>query len=77
MNEQSKLVEVIKMEIDELENELKDAKIEYADVELESNDWHCRTERKVKCKVIEGKIEILWKIRRQLQGIFTETLAKV
>ncbi|MEI8129330.1 MAG: hypothetical protein WCG95_06900 [bacterium] len=77
MNEQAQILEAIRSEIDELENELKDAKIEYADMELESNDWHCRTDRKVKCKVIEGKIEVLWKMKRHVQGIFTQTLARV
>ena len=60
MNEQTQLMDAINSEIETLEEDLKQAKIEYADIELDSNDWHCKTERKIKCKVIEGKIEILW-----------------
>lgn len=75
MNEQTQLMDAINGEIETLEEDLKQAKIEYADIELDSNDWHCKTERKIKCKVIEGKIEILWKMKRHVEGIFTKTLA--
>ncbi len=77
MNEQSKILEVVKNEIENLEEDLKQAKIEYADVELSPNNWNNKTDRKVKCKVLEGKIEILWKMEKCVQGVFTETLAKV
>lgn len=77
MYEQTKILEGIKNEIGNLEEDLKQAKIEYADIELDSNDWHCKTDRKIKCKVIEGKIEVLWKMEKFIQGVFTETLARV
>ncbi len=77
MNEQAQILEAINNEIGTLEEDLKQAKIEYADIELDSNDWHCKTERKIKCKVIEGKIEILWKMKRHVDGIFTQILARV
>jgi len=77
MNEQAQILQGIKNEIENLEEDLKQAKIDYADIELDSNDWHCKTDRKIKCKVIEGKIEILWKMEKCVQGVFTETLARV
>lgn len=77
MTEQSKILGIIKKEIETLEEDLKQAKIEYADIELDTNDWHCKENRKIKCKVLEGKIEILWKIEKYIQEIYTETLAKI
>ena len=77
MYEQAKILEGIKNEITNLEEDLKQAKIEYADIELDSNDWHCKTDRKIKCKVIEGKIEVLWKMEKYIQSVFTQTLTKV
>lgn len=77
MSEQAKILGIIKKEIQTLEEDLKQAKIEYADMELDTTDWHCKENRKIKCKVLEGKIEVLWKMEKYLQGIFTETLAKI
>lgn len=77
MYEQAKILEGIKNEIDNLEEDLKQAKIEYADIELSPNNWNNKTDRKVKCKVLEGKIEVLWKMEKYVQGIFTQTLSKV
>ena len=77
MNEQAQILQGIKNEIETLEEDLKQAKIDYADIELDSNDWHCKTDRKIKCKVLEGKIEVLWKMEKFIQGVFTEMLARV
>lgn len=76
MTEQSKILGIIKKEVETLEEDLKQAKIDYADVELVANNWNCKTDRKIKCKEIESQIAILWKIEKYLEGIFTETLAK-
>ena len=77
MYEQSKILEGIKSEIETLEDDLKQAKIEYADIELSPNNWNNKTDRKVKCKVLEGKIEVLWKMEKFVQSLFTQTLSKV
>lgn len=77
MDEQSKFLGIIKNQILVLEEELKQAKIEYADMELDSNDWQCKTDRKIKCKVLEGQIAILQKMEQGLEGIFTIHFANI
>jgi len=76
MNEQAKILGIIKDQISTLEEDLKQAKVEYADIELAANDWHCKATRKIKCKELEAQIAILWKIEKSLQGVFNQTFAK-
>ena len=54
-----------------LEEELKIAKLKYADVALEKDNWSGRYEREMDCKVIEGQIAILTKMERDLMDMLT------
>ena len=54
-----------------LEEELKIAKLKYADVALEKDNWSGRYEREVDCKVLEGQIAILTKMERDLMDMLT------
>ena len=56
-----------------LEEELKIAKLKYADVALEKDNWSGRYEREMDCKVIEGQIAILTKMERDLMEMLTPT----
>jgi len=71
MDEQSKIVGLIKTQIVELEDQLTQAKIEYADSSLAENDWQCKNDRKMKCKVLESQIFILQKMKKEILTMFT------
>nr|DAV13679.1 MAG TPA: hypothetical protein [Caudoviricetes sp.] len=62
---------LIKNQIIVLEEELKIAKLKYADVALEKDNWSGRYEREMDCKVLEGKIAILTKMERDLMDMLT------
>lgn len=72
MDEQSKIVELIKTQIKELEEQLTQAKLEFADSSLAENDWQCKNDRRLKCKVIESQIFILQKMKKEILTLFTK-----
>ena len=72
MDEQSKIVELIKTQIKELEEQLTQAKLEFADSSLAENDWQCKNDRRLKCKVIEAQIFILQKTKKEILTLFTK-----
>ena len=77
MDEQTKLLGLIKNEVMVLDESLIQAKIEYADSDLDANDWQCKMDRKMKCKVLEGQITILNKLKQDLLTMFARQLATV
>lgn len=54
-----------------LEEELHDAKLKYADVALEEENWSGKYERKLACKVLEGQIAILSKMETDFENMLT------
>ena len=62
---------LIKNQMYVLEDELKDAKLRYADVALEEENWSGKYERKMACKVLEGQIAILSKLQNDLEDMLT------
>jgi fructose-specific phosphotransferase system component IIB len=72
MDEQSKIVELIKTQIKGLEEQLTQAKLEFADSSLAENDWQCKNDRRLKCKVIESQIFILQKMKKEILTLFTK-----
>ena len=54
-----------------LEEELNEAKLKYADVALEDENWSGKYERKMACKVLEGQIFILSKLEKDFENILT------
>lgn len=54
-----------------LEEELHDAKLKYADVALEEENWSGKYERKMACKVLEGQIAILSKLEMDFENMLT------
>ena len=75
MEEQTKIVGIIKNQIIELNEELNLAKIDYANSSLDENDWQRKANRKEKCKVLEGQVAILNKIEREFIAMFTKQFA--
>lgn len=72
MDEQSKILGIIKTQILALDDELQAAKIQFADSSLAENDWQCKNDRRMKCKVIEGQIAVLQTLEREMVTMFTK-----
>lgn len=62
---------LIKNQIIVLNEELNDAKLRYADVALEEENWSAKYERKQACKILEGQIAILNKLQRDFECMLT------
>lgn len=54
-----------------LEEELKEAKIKFAEIALEKENWSGKFEREVSCRVIEGQISILSKVQKDFEDMLT------
>ncbi len=65
------VVGVIKNQVIVLEEELNDAKLRYADVALEEENWSAKYERKQACKILEGQIAILNKVEQDIESMLT------
>ena len=65
------IIGLIKNQMIVLEEDLKEAKLRYADVALEKENWSGKYERELDCKVIEGQMAILSKLERDFECMFT------
>lgn len=74
MDEQKKLLEIIKTRTDALESDLVQAKIQYANSDLNANDWQCKMDRKIDCKVLEGQIAVLNNLKQDVLTMFAKQL---
>ncbi len=62
---------LIKNQIIVLDEELNEAKLRYADVALEEENWSAKYERKQACKILEGQIAILNKLQKDFECMLT------
>ncbi|MBQ9245594.1 hypothetical protein IJ182_04935 [bacterium] len=65
------VIGLIKNQMIVLEEELREAKLRYADVALEKDNWSGKYERELDCKVIEGQMAILCKLEKDFECMFT------
>ena len=59
-----------------LEDELREAKLRFADVALERENWSGKYEREMACKVIEGQIAMLNKLETDFECMITPPESK-
>ena len=57
------------------EEKLNDAKMRYADASLDDENWTGKYERKMECKILEGKMEILNTVQKNFENMFTPKAA--
>ncbi len=62
---------LIKNQIIVLEEELKEAKIRLGDISMEEENWSAKYERKTECKILQGKIDILIKLKKDFESMLT------
>lgn len=67
LNEQ--ILGIIRSQISELDDNLDDAKLQFADSCLSENDWQCKTDRKIICKTVQAQIEVLEKIEMLIEDL--------
>ena len=65
------VIGLIKNQLLILEDDLREAKLRYADVALEKENWSGKYEREMDCKVIEGQMRILNKLEEDFECMFT------
>ena len=65
------VIGLIKNQMIVLEEDLREAKLRYADVALEKDNWSGKYEREMDCKVIEGQMAILNKLEKDFECMFT------
>jgi len=65
------VIGLIKNQMIVLEEDLREAKLRYADVALEKENWSGKYEREMDCKVIEGQMRILSKLEKDFECMFT------
>ncbi len=65
------VIGLIKNQMIVLEEDLREAKLRYADVALEKENWSGKYEREMDCKVIEGQMRILTKLEKDFECMFT------
>ena len=65
------IIGLIKNQMIVLEDDLREAKLRYADVALEKENWSGKYERELDCKVIEGQMKILSKLEKDFECMFT------
>jgi len=59
MEIKEKILGVINAQIGDISEKLVEAKLLFADTNLNENEWHNRGDKKIDCKVYQGQIEIL------------------
>ena len=64
------VIGLIKNQMIVLEEDLREAKLRYADVALEKENWSGKYERELDCKVIEGQMKILSKLEKDFECMF-------
>ena len=66
---QQSIISMMDSEIASLENELMEAKMNFADITLEEGDYRCRDERKTNCKMLEAQISITRKMMNEIASM--------
>jgi len=69
MNLSEQVLGIIRTQISELDDNLDDAKLQFADSCLSENDWQCKTEKKIACKTVQAQIDILEKIEALIENV--------
>lgn len=76
-NKDCAIMGIIKNQIIELQEELTDMKIKYADASLQEKNWYSKYEHKMACKINEGKICVLKKIQKDFENMLMPVMASV
>lgn len=59
MEIREKIVSIIRAQISDINEKLIESKLEFADKSLKNDDWQCKNDKKIECKMYQAQIEIL------------------
>jgi len=65
------MIGLIKNQMNDLEGELNEAKLRFADATLDKDNWSMAKEREIACKVVEGQIAILAKLQNAYEDMLS------
>lgn len=65
------MIGLIKNQIHDLEDELNEAKLRFADATLDKDNWSMAKEREIACKVVEGQIAILARLQNAYEDMLS------
>ncbi len=65
------MIGLIKNQMHDLEDELNEAKLRFADATLDKDNWSMAKEREIACKVVEGQIAILAKLQNAYEDMLS------
>lgn len=69
------IMSLIDTQMLDLQKELKEAKLEYADASLQDENWSAKYNCKMACKILLCKISLLTELKRDIDKIFTPILS--
>ena len=70
MEIREKIAGIIRAQISDINEKLVEAKLDFADKSLKNDDWQCKNDRKIECKMYQAQIEIL----ETMEGIIEDLL---
>lgn len=70
MEIREKIAGLIRAQVSDINEKLVEAKLEFANCNLNDNEWHGRNDKKIDCKVYQGQIEIL----EAMEGLIEDLL---
>ena len=69
METKEQVLGIIRNQINEIDDTLDNVKLQFADSCLDENDWQCRNDKKVQCKMYQAQVEILEKMENIIEEI--------
>lgn len=69
------IMSLINNQMIDLQEELRETKVKYADASLQDENWSAKYDRRMACKILQGKISILNKLKRDFENMLTPMMA--
>lgn len=69
MEIREKIVGIIRAQVNDINEKLIEAKLEFADCSLSETEWHNKNDRKIDCKMYQAQIEALLSIEGLIEDI--------
>ena len=70
MDTREQILGIIRNQINEIDDKLDSAKLNFADTCLSEEEWHNRNEKKINCKMYQAQVAILEKLEEIIEDAF-------
>lgn len=67
MDVKEQILGIIRTQMNEIDDLLDAAKLNFAETCLSEEEWHNRNEKKINCKMYQAQVEILEKVERLIE----------